>query len=186
MCHQNVIVRLHAVKSLFLPFAGINCSLLLHPAAAVQARAGDVLTFSAQMGLNAWDICYSRLHFLLQGGWACVILCRICMFFFLPGYTHPLHRTFFCYLSLMSVCLNVSFCFFIYIFFCECEFLPPPCCLKWFGLTLLTSQTRSVYLRNRRLTEGAFNLKGCTKEEWQQGGWVLVKANRDSCLILVV
>lgn len=65
MCRQNLVVTLHAVKSLFLPFVVLNCSFLLHKAAVVQAPAGVVLTFSAQMGLNAWDICYSRLHFLL-------------------------------------------------------------------------------------------------------------------------
>lgn len=65
MCRQNLVATLHAVKSLFLPFVVLNCSFLLHKAAVVQAPAGVVLTFSAQMGLNAWDICYGRLHFLI-------------------------------------------------------------------------------------------------------------------------
>lgn len=40
---------------------------------------------------------------------------------------------------------------------------------KWFGPTLLTLQTRSVYLHSTRLTEEALNLKRGTKDEWPEG-----------------
>lgn len=57
---------------------------------------------------------------------------------------------------------------------------PPPRCLKWFGLTLLTSQTRSVYLRSTRLTLLVAQKKNGSREVSFR------EANKDNCLITQV
>lgn len=70
--------------------------------------------------------------------------------------------------------MNVSF-------FSRLQLPPlPPRCLKWFGLTLLASQTRSVYLRSTRLTLLVAQKKNGSREV------SFSEANKDNCLITQV
>lgn len=151
ICQQNVIVT--CGKSFFLPFPVVNCSFYCSGSGSSGWSCPDFLRSDGT----------ERSEHLLQstplspvGVWACVILCRIYVFFFI-------------YSLLLGNTQYTARNFVFMSHFGECEFFlvatSPPRCLKWFGLTVLASWTSSAYLRSTRLTEGAFNLKGCTKEK---------------------
>lgn len=88
-----------------------------------------------------------------------IFSCRgwVCVFF----------DAFTCFSLFIHFCLNiltyytedvlyqpVMCLFFSWNIFSGTLITPPPSCLEWFGLTLLASQTRSVYLPSTRHTKG--------------------------------